>query len=252
MPAFMNPAEFANIARCERDFWWYRGMRDIFFRFLEPYLDRGPITRALEAGCGTGFFSHLLQTERRWPVVPLDISWDGLSYARQMGVERPVQSDICSLPFAPASFDLVLSIDVLPHLPPGVEIRAISEFARVLAPRGLLLIRAAALDILRSRHSAFAFERQRFTRRRLVRLAESAGVHVLRCTYINSLLMPVALAKFRLWEPLTRQPASSGIQPVSPWLDRLLYSALALESRWVGAGGNFPAGQSLLLLGEKP
>jgi SAM-dependent methyltransferase len=251
MPGFMNPAEFANIARCERDFWWYRGMRDIFFRFLDPYLQQRPPTLALEAGCGTGYFSHILQSERRWPVVPVDISWDGLSYARKMGVQRPVQSDICSLPFAPNSFDLVLSVDVLPHLPPGIEHQAVEEFTRVLAPGGRLVIRAAALDILRSRHSAFAFERQRFTRRRLVALAESAGLRVIRCTYINSLLMPVAFAKFRLWEPLMHQPAASGIQPVAPWLDRLLYSALALESRWVGAGHGFPAGQSLLLLGEK-
>src|SRR2546426_5085286 len=28
----MNPAEFANIARAEQDFWWYRGMRQILFR----------------------------------------------------------------------------------------------------------------------------------------------------------------------------------------------------------------------------
>jgi SAM-dependent methyltransferase len=252
MPAFMNPAEFANIARCERDFWWYRGMRDIFFCFLDPYLQRRPLVRALEAGCGTGYFSHLLQTERRWPVFPVDISWDGLSYARRLGVERPVQSDIRSLPFAPESFDLVLSVDVLPHLPRGVEREAAAEFARVLAPGGLLVVRAAALDILRSRHSSFAFERQRFTRRRMVEMAESAGLRVLRCTYINSLLLPVSLAKFRLWEPLLRRPAASGVEPVSPWLDRLLYSALAAESRWVGAGHGFPAGQSLLLLGEKP
>jgi SAM-dependent methyltransferase len=251
MPDFMNPAEFANIARCERDFWWYRGMRDIFFRFLDPYLRRRPVKRALEAGCGTGYFSHLLQSERGWPVVPVDISWEGLSYARRMGVQRPVQSDICSLPFASASFDLVLSVDVLPHLPPGVERQAAAEFARVLAPGGLVFIRAAALDILRSRHSAFAFERQRFHRRQMVEMAEAAGLRVLRCTYVNSLLLPVTLAKFRIWEPLLRRPASSGIQPVPPWLDRLLYSALALESRWVGSGHGFPAGQSLLLLGEK-
>jgi SAM-dependent methyltransferase len=247
----MNPAEFANISRCERDFWWYRGMRDIFFRFLDPHLRRRPLARVLEAGCGTGYFSHLLQTERRWPVVPMDISWDGLSYARRMGVERPVQGDIRALPFAGASFDMVLSMDVLPHLPQGMEGEAAAEFARVLAPGGLLMVRAAALDILRSRHSAFAFERQRFTRRRMVAMAESAGLRVLRCTYINSLLLPVSLAKFRLWEPLLRRPAESGVQPVSPWLDRILYAALAVESRWVGAGHGFPAGQSLLLLGEK-
>ena len=66
----MNPAEFANIAASERDFWWYRGMRDILFRMLDPHLAGRSIRRALEGGCGTGYFSHLLQSERKLPVVP--------------------------------------------------------------------------------------------------------------------------------------------------------------------------------------
>ena len=247
----MNPAEFANIARCERSFWWYRGVRAIFDRLLLPQLTGRKLTRILEAGCGTGFFSYLLQTGRHWPVIPMDLSADGLRYARDMGVERPVQGDTCLLPFASGAFDMVLSMDVLPHLPVGAEQQAAKEMARVLAPGGLLAVRAAALDILRSRHSAFAFERQRFTRRRLASLAEQAGLHVLRCTYTNSLLLPVALLKFRVWEPLLRRPPASGVEPVAPWLDRLLYSALAIEARFLGAGGSFPVGQSLVLIAEK-
>jgi SAM-dependent methyltransferase len=248
----MNPAEFANIARCERDFWWYRGVRAIMDRILDPYLEGRAIGRVLEAGCGTGYLSSLLQQERHWPVVPLDLSHEGLRYARTMGVEQAVQGDTCSLPFASGVFSLVLSMDVLPHLPPGSEHGAAKEMARVLAPGGLLAVRAAALDALRSRHSAFAFERQRFTRRHLAALAESSGLRVLRCTYTNTLLLPVALAKFRVWEPLLRKPPASGVEPVAPWLDRLLYSSLALEARYLAAGGNFPAGQSLVLIGEKP
>lgn len=248
----MNPAEFANIAKCERDFWWYRGVRAIVDRMLAPYLEGRRIGRVLDAGCGTGYLSHLLQTERRWPVVPMDLSEDGLRYARAMGVERAVQGSTCSLPFATGAFDLVLSMDVLTHLPTGTEVAAANEMTRVLAPGGLLVIRSAALDILRSRHSAFAFERQRFTRGRLRGLVEAAGIRVLRCSYANSLLMPVALAKFRIWEPLLRRPVASGVEPVPGWLDTLLYSALALESRYLGAGGSFPAGQSVVLIGEKP
>lgn len=247
----MNPAEFANIANCERDFWWYRGMRKILFRMLDRRLAGRPIGRALEAGCGTGYFSWLLQKERRWPVIPMDISPDGLRYARKMGVDRPVQADATAIPFAGGAFDLVLSIDVLAHLARGAEPAAAREMFRVLAPGGLLVVRTAALDILRSRHSEFAYERQRFTRRRLVELFETAGFRVVRCTYANSLLMPVALAKFRLWEPLQRGPASTGLEPVAPWLDRLLYAPLAVEAACIGSGINFPAGQSLLLVGEK-
>jgi hypothetical protein len=116
---------------------------------------------------------------------------------------------------------------------------------------GLLVVRTSALDMLRSRHSEFAQERQRFTRRRLMGLFDGTGIRVLRCTYSNSLLMPVALLKFRLWEPLLRKPAETGLQPVAPWLDRLLYAPLAMEAAWLGAGHNFPAGQSLVLIGEK-
>jgi SAM-dependent methyltransferase len=247
----MNPAEFANIRKSEKDFWWYRGMRSILFRMMEPYVAGRPVRRALEAGCGTGYLSHLLQVERGWPMVPMDLSGDGLRYAREMGAERPVQGDIRALPFAAGVFDLVMSIDVLVHLPRGQEHTAAREMARVLAPRGLLVVRTAALDMLRSRHSEFAFERQRFTRRRLMDLVSGAGVRVLRCTYANSLLVPVALAKFRIWEPLMRRPASSGVTPMAPWLDHALYAPLALETAWIGAGHGLPVGQSLILIGEK-
>jgi SAM-dependent methyltransferase len=247
----MNPAEFANIAKCEKDLWWYRGMRAIFFRMLTPYLHGRTICHALEAGCGTGYFSHLLQVEHKLPVAPMDLSWDGLSYARSMGAERLVQGNIMDLPFRANAFDLVLSMDVLPHMRPGEEQIPAREMARVLAPGGLVVIRSAALDILSSRHSQFVLERQRFTRRRLMGLMAGVGIRPLRCTYANSLLMPIALAKFRVWEPLMRQPAASGVENVAPWLDSLLYSALAVEAAWIGAGYNFPAGQSLVFIGEK-
>jgi SAM-dependent methyltransferase len=247
----MNPAEFANIAASERDFWWYRGMRKILFGMLEPYLAGRKVQRALEGGCGTGYFSYLLQTERNLRVAALDLGWEGLEYGRRMGLRDAVQGDLAALPFASAAFDLVLSLDVIVHFERGREHEAARELTRVLAPGGLMVVRVSALDILHSRHSDFAFERQRFTRRRLMGLFAGCGVRTLRCTYANSLLMPVALAKFRIWEPLMRRPPASGVQPVAPWLDQLLYLPLAAEAAWLGAGQNLPLGQSLVLIGEK-
>jgi SAM-dependent methyltransferase len=247
----MNPAEFANIAKAEDDFWWYRGMRSIFFRVVEPHLAGRRIRRALEAGCGTGYFSRLLQTERLIPVAPIDLGWEGLRHARSMGVERLAQADALALPFRAGSFDLTLSLDVMPHFRPGDEQRAVDELARVTAPGGLIVIRTAALNLLRSRHSEFVHERQRYTRGQLTGLAQAAGIRVLRCTYANSLLLPIALAKFRIWEPLTRAKPTSGVELVAPWLDRLLFAALAAEADWIGSGRNFPIGQSLILVGEK-
>jgi SAM-dependent methyltransferase len=248
----MNPAEFANIARAEQNFWWYRGMRRILFRLLDPVFRQRQFPRVLEAGCGTGHFAQAMTERYGVRMFPADLGWEGLRHGKRLGVARLTQADIGALPFASSVFDMVLSLDVIIHLPRGEEGRAMEELARVLKPGGMLVLRVAALDLLRSRHSQFAHERQRFTRGRLRSVVERHGLRVLRCTYANSLLSPVAWFKFRVVEPLLGSKAESGVQPVSPWLDRALYAPLEWESRWIGSGCDFPVGQSLILLARKP
>ena len=111
MKSFMNPEEFPFLAQCERDFWWFRGMRLALFRVLDPYLKGRRIGRALEAGCGTGYSAQLLQASRKLPVIPLDIATEGLRYARAAGVKDPVQGNITALPFRGGAFDLLLSLN---------------------------------------------------------------------------------------------------------------------------------------------
>jgi len=206
----------------------------------------------MEAGCGTGHMASRLERRYGWRMFPTDLEHEGLLYGLRNGLhESMAQADITALPFASGWFDVVASLDVIAHFPRGEEYRAFREMVRVLSPGGLLVLRVSALDILRSRHSEFTCERQRFTRRRLIETVGSHGVRVLRCTYANSLLLPVALAKFRIAEPLLRAKPTSGIQPVAGWLNQLLYSALRLEAAWLGSGRNLPLGQSLILIGER-
>lgn len=247
----MNPAEFANIAKAEETLWWYRGMKRILFRLLDPLARERKFSRILEGGCGTGYLSKVLAERYGWRLYPVDLGWEGLSYGRGMGIPRLAQADISRLPFADGAFDLVISMDVLVHFPLGSEIPALRELVRTLEPGGYFAIRVSALDALRSRHSMFAGERQRFTRARLVRSVEESGVEVLRCTYANSLLLPVSLLKFRVWEPLMNRPPASGVEPVAGWLDAALHFPLAVEAAWIGAGMQLPLGQSLILIGRK-
>ncbi|MBI2688656.1 MAG: class I SAM-dependent methyltransferase [Acidobacteria bacterium] len=247
----MNPAEFANIAKAENDFWWYRGMRHIMFGLLDPIAAQKKFGRVLEAGCGTGHFAQALAHRYHWPMFPLDLGWEGLQYGKGLGIARLTQGDIQALPYSGEAFDALVSMDVIVHMPSGEESNPMREFHRVLKPGGLLVLRASALDILRSHHSKFAMERQRFTRSRLIHLAEATGFKVLRCTYANSLLMPVALVKFRVIEPLFGGEPQSGVRPVAPWLDKLLFAPLKAESKLLLAGINLPVGQSLILLAER-
>jgi len=246
----MNPAEFENIANAENSFWWYRGMHEIALRLLRRTLPATP-DRILEAGCGTGNFALKVAREFGCPVDVVDLAGEGLRYARANGLQRMVQADIRALPIESGQYGCVLSLDVLIHLERGTERAAVAELARVARPGGLVMIRVAALDALRSRHSAFTHERQRFTKRRLLRLARENGLEPVRCTYLNSLLLPVALFRFRVWEPLMKAPVDSGVKPVAGWLDAALGSVLGFEGAIVGRGWDLPVGQTVVMIARK-
>lgn len=248
----MNPGEYLNLRAAEERMWWFRGMKQILLRLLDPLAQRRRIRHVLEIGCGTGAMARLLQSRYGWQVTPTDLSAEGLRHAREAGSLRLVRCNALRLPFPDESFDALITLDMLVHLEPGEEQTAFREFARVLRPDGILVLRAAAFNVLSSRHSAYVGERQRYTRAQLRRQAEAHGLHVERATYANSFLLPVAFLKFRVWEPLTSAPVASGVGLGPRWLESALYSVLALESRLIGSGLNLPAGQSVCLLARKP
>ncbi|MBI1896454.1 MAG: class I SAM-dependent methyltransferase [Acidobacteria bacterium] len=226
-------------------------MRNILFRLLDPLARAERLERVLDAGCGTGYLAKFLAARYGWRMVGVDLGFPGLRYARGLGLSHLVQADISRMPFSSCAFDAAISMDVIVHLPRGQEGAAFAELARVVRPGGLIALRVAALEMLRSRHSRFIDERQRFTRGRLLACAQKAGIETLRCTYANSMLLPVALAKFRIWEPLLRKSPASGVAGAASWANRALYLPLEAEAALIGAGMNFPLGQSLFLLGRR-
>ena len=246
----MNPAEFTYLAQAESDMWWFRGMNRMLFHFLDQHAGQHERHEVLEVGCGTGYLASLLRSRTGWRVTGLDLEPEALRFARNR-LQRLVRGDMRHLPFSTASFSMLISMDVLVHLEKGRESVALAEFSRVIRPGGLLFLRVAALDVLRSRHSEFAHERQRFTRARLLPQLHAAGFEILRTTYMNSLLLPVALFKFRVWEPLTRQTPASGVYRYSPLLNRVLEWPLQLEARLLRKNIDLPLGQSLFVVSRK-
>jgi SAM-dependent methyltransferase len=109
-------------------------------------LGGGPVPafgRSLEIGAGTGYFSlNLLRAGVVREAVCTDIS-PGMLMALEANAVRlglAVETRACDaeeLPFADASFDLVLGHAVLHHLPDLG--RAFGEFARVLRPGGTVV-----------------------------------------------------------------------------------------------------------------
>jgi SAM-dependent methyltransferase len=114
--------------------------------FLLPArINLQPKHRVLEVGCSTGANLRFLAARFRFhqPPVGLDISRATLWEARRHGEAPPfaaVAGSASRLPFADASFDLVIAPHVLRHLSGEGFMRFLVEAGRVLRPGGLLAV----------------------------------------------------------------------------------------------------------------
>lgn len=98
----------------------------------------------LDVGCGDGGLLRTLNPNSNY--TGIDISPTQLTYFRSQipklqkfrtGTMTLIEADVVPLPFAAASFDLVLACDVLEHVLSPIKL--IHEIKRVLAPSGFAL-----------------------------------------------------------------------------------------------------------------
>jgi SAM-dependent methyltransferase len=99
-----------------------------------------PGRRVLDAGCGVGYGTNLLANAGAKDVVGVDLADEAVQAAAEAAAPRArfLPADVRELPFEDASFDLVVCFEVIEHV--DGQRRALAEFARVLAPGGILAI----------------------------------------------------------------------------------------------------------------
>ena len=106
---------------------------------IERLLD--PSKRILDAGCGEGVLVEEYR-QKGWDIVGLDQNYES---------EIVRRGDILAMPFADASFDLVLLLDVFEHIAFAQQPKALTEIRRVLRPGGHLVLSVPNLAHLNSR-----------------------------------------------------------------------------------------------------
>lgn len=241
----MNPEEYAKLERIDREHWFYRGKREIVRHWIGRYLSLRPGDLLIDAGCGTG--TMLVEMSSQCRVLGLDDHDESISLARPKvhaiggGI---LQTDLRAIPLAGGCATVALLLDVLEHLDEPAA--ALDEMIRVVRPGGLLLITVPALRWLWSDWDVALHHRRRYHRRDFAALLARPGVELLRCGYINTVML-LPIAAVRLWRrilppPPGRSRAEDSIPPapLNAILRRCFVAPACLE--WFRP----PAGVSLL------
>jgi SAM-dependent methyltransferase len=241
-------------AAAEDRHFWFRGLRRNAEHLLINAIGaNGPASgnrRIVDCGAGTG--RNLDWLRKFGTVVGVELSPVGLRVGRAHG--RPlVRATVTRLPFRDATVDVATSFDVIYSLDDDSEEQAVREMWRVLKPDGVLLVNAAALEILRGSHSALTMERRRYTRQRLTSLLTGAGFVIERMTFTNMVTFPITLAVRWLDRVTGRAETASDADlrvPAAP-LNRTFDAALVLEHALLSVV-DLPIGTSLMCVARKP
>jgi SAM-dependent methyltransferase len=194
--------------------------------------------RVLDVGGGKGRWRELLGWPPDYTVADV---LDPSALAMIAGVAY-VQAPAHALPFADRSFDVVLSIQVLEHVPdPG---RVLAETARALAPGGLLILTTAqAWRTHGAPHDYF-----RYTRYGLESLLRGAGLEPAELRPLGGPASVVAITIDNnvpaLSRPVVRQLVAHPLWRLAALLDRTVF-------REALAGPN-PETSGWLVLARRP
>lgn len=114
--------------------YWFR-RHEVVYRWL---LDHAHNARVLDAGCGEGYGARMLATVAA-RVTAVDYDPLSVAHVRNTYPEvTTVRGNLVQLPFADASFDVIVSLQTIEHL--WNQPAFVAECARLVAPDGLVII----------------------------------------------------------------------------------------------------------------
>jgi SAM-dependent methyltransferase len=250
-PLIFTAEYYERMRQLESGGWWNAAMRDIAATLLARAAlpERGML---LDVGCGSGqTMTWALGLLPRWSASGIDVSLDGLSAARDAGA-GVAQASALALPYPTASVDLIITLDVVQHLPlQDGDVTALREMRRVLRPGGYLLLRTNAQAFPRTADDP-RYDFHKYRPAELREKLREAGFDVLRLSRVNALLGLAEIPRELRARRMRGRDGYGGILATANgshgWTQRARRAWLRAEGRAVAAGLTLPLGRTICAL----
>lgn len=253
-PRIFTSEYYARMRALEQGSWWNAGMRDVAAAMLGRALLERTGTM-LDVGCGSGqtlqWFGAMYPG---WTSSGVDVALEAVTAARSAGLVATVGSAL-ALPVHSGTVDLVITLDLLQHLPlPDGDVSAVSEVYRVLRPGGVLFVRTNCQSYPRTVDDV-AYNFRKYEPQQLRSKLKESGFEILQLSRVNAML---GFAEIGREMRATEENGAGyhGILAVPSRNDGLAFAAkratLRTEGRLIAAGATLPFGRTIVALCRKP
>jgi len=242
----MQINHYYHIANIEKNSWWYMGRRNLL-KLLKP---KGRNISVLDLGCGTG--ANLKPFSGSSLIVGVDNSFDALHFTKKQ-ISNVALADLQKpLPFKDNSFDVIICMDVIEHLPEDKMI--FREMERILKPRGRAIISVPAFQFLWNDMDDLSLHQRRYKTSSIRKLFRQTSLKIEKLTYWNStLFIPFSVFVMLRRAFITRKnrKLKEILNRVNPVTNSILYLILLFENLLIKAGIRMPFGISVLAVATK-
>jgi SAM-dependent methyltransferase len=189
----MEVATYTIESEVEQSHWWFVVRRKLIASIIRKQsiaLD-APV---LDIGTSTGTNLRMLRDLGFSNYCGLDSSDEAIRWCAEKGLGQVRKGDVCSMPFADSSFELVLATDIVEHV--DDDAKALREIRRVLKPGGRVIVTVPAFESLWGLQDDVAHHKRRYRKQQLLDLLRGAGLQSKESFYFNYLLfVPIWLAR---------------------------------------------------------